>query len=200
MSFGKLFYKKMKIEDLVKLSQQDDFKALEELIKRVQKDIYVSFLYMCKSPIKVQDLTQEALLKMSKNIKSLKNPKYFKSWLNQIVVHLFYDDVRKDTSKPKTLSFDADDKSDNNVSNPYLQIPDKKAKPMDNCLFCELDKVIKKEIMALPEHFRIPIVMREFQCMSYDEISKITNTNVGTVKSRIARARAKLQDELKDYI
>lgn len=200
MSFGNLFYKKMKMDELVLLAQQDDYKALEEIIKREQKNIYLSFLYMCKTDIKVQDLTQEALLKMAKNIKSLKNPRFFKSWLNQIVVHLFYDEIRRDTNKPRTLSYDIDKKNDNNMTNPYFQIPDKKAKPMDNCLFCELDTMIKKEIKALPDHFRIPIVMREFQGLSYEEISKATNTCVGTVKSRIARARAKLQDELKDYI
>ena len=86
MSLGKLMYKKLKIEDLIILSQKGDYKALEELVKREQKHIYVTFLYLCKDDTKVQDLTQEALLKMAKNITSLRSPKTFKSWLNQIVI------------------------------------------------------------------------------------------------------------------
>ena len=55
-------------------------------------------------------------------------------------------------------------------------------------------------ICALPENFRVVIILRELQGLSYDEIANITQTNVGTVKSRIARARSKLQECLKPYV
>ena len=55
-------------------------------------------------------------------------------------------------------------------------------------------------ICKLPEHFRIVIILRELQGLSYEEIARITKTNVGTVKSRISRARNKLQECLKPYI
>lgn len=75
----------MPLEELVVLSQQNDLKALEELIKREQKNIFAAFSYLSKKRENVSDLTQEALLRVAKNIHSLKNPKMFKSWLNQIV-------------------------------------------------------------------------------------------------------------------
>lgn len=200
MSLGKLMYKKLKTEDLVILAQKNDFKALEELVKREQKRIYVTLLYLCKEESKVQDLTQEALLKMAKNISTLRNPKGFKSWLNHIVMNLFYDDFRKCT-KINTISVDKDYSStDNYVSNPTLEIPDKHAKPLEKCLSCELETLIKQEIKNLPEHFRVPIVLRELQGLSYEDIAKTTDTNIGTVKSRIARARLRLKESLKDYI
>lgn len=199
MSLGKLMYKKLKTEDLVILAQKNDFKALEELVKREQKYIYVTLLYLCKEESKVQDLTQEALLKMAKNIFTLRNPKNFKSWLNQIVMNLFYDDFRKCT-KVNIVSVDNDFGSGNYVSNPTLEIPDKQAKPLEKCLSCELETLIKQEIKNLPDHFRIPIVLRELQGLSYEDIAKTTDTNIGTVKSRIARARLKLKESLKDYI
>lgn len=199
MSLGKLMYKKLKTEDLVILAQKNDFKALEELVKREQKHIYVTLLYLCREESKVQDLTQEALLKMAKNIFALRNPKNFKSWLNQIVMNLFYDDFRKCT-KVNIVSVDNDFGSDNYVSNPTLEIPDKQAKPLEKCLSCELETLIKQEIKNLPDHFRIPIVLRELQGLSYEDIAKTTDTNIGTVKSRIARARLKLKESLKYYI
>lgn len=199
MSLGKLMYKKLKTEDLVILAQKNDFKALEELVKREQKHIYVTLLYLCREESKVQDLTQEALLKMAKNIFTLRNPKNFKSWLNQIVMNLFYDDFRKCT-KVNIVSVDNNFGSDNYVSNPTLEIPDKQAKPLEKCLSCELETLIKQEIKNLPDHFRIPIVLRELQGLSYEDIAKTTDTNIGTVKSRIARARLKLKESLKDYI
>ena len=64
----------------------------------------------------------------------------------------------------------------------------------------ELDLVIKKSIDKLKEPFKMTIVMRELQGLSYDEIAQATNSSIGTVKSRIARARCKLQEYIKPYM
>ena len=103
MSGNKLQYKKMSLEELIVLSQNNDFKALEELIKREQKNVFAAFSYLCKKQENVADLTQEALLRIAKNIHSLKNPKLFKSWLNQIITNLFYDELRKPQRKVDTI-------------------------------------------------------------------------------------------------
>lgn len=201
MKLGKLHYKKMTLEELVTLAQQEDFKALEEIVRREQKNIFATFTYLHSNNENIYDLTQEALLRMAKALPTLKNPKTFKSWLNQIVMHLFYDDLRKLNRIPPTISIDDDRKQDNNcTANPHTLIPDKRCKPLEHCLSNELDCVIKREMRQLPDYFRVPIVLRELQGLSYDEIAKITNTNVGTVKSRIARARSRLKDSLKEYI
>ena len=63
-----------------------------------------------------------------------------------------------------------------------------------------MEKLIKSAILTLPDYLRIVIILREYEGLSYDDISKITNTTVGTVKSRISRARLKLQQELKEFI
>lgn len=190
-------YKKMSLEELVVLSQQDDFKALEELIRREQKNVYASFSYLSQKGENVSDLTQEALVRVAKNIHSLKNPKHFKSWLNQIITNLFYDELRKTKRKFETISLD--DESDDSPSI-KLQLLDKKCKPHEKCISGELEKIIKQAIRALPEQFRVAIVLREFQGLSYEEIADATNSSIGTVKSRIARARGKLQEDLKAYI
>ena len=79
-------------------------------------------------------------------------------------------------------------------------MPDKKCKPHEKCVTSELEKIIKTAIQNLPEQFRVVIILRELQGLSYDEIAKATHSSVGTVKSRIARARGKLQEDLKAYI
>ena len=201
MRLGKLQYKKMPLDELVILAQNKDYKALEELIKREQKNVFATFTYLNKKNDNVCDLTQEALMRMAKGLPNLKNPKLFKSWLNQIVMNLFYDNLRKINRIPTIVSID-DDESHNEkyTTNPQHYIPDKKCKPLEKCLSNELDRKIKQEMQQLPEYFRVPIVLRELQGLSYDEIAEITKTNVGTVKSRISRARSRLQDGLKDYI
>lgn len=192
-------YKKMSTEELVVFSQKNDVKALEELIKREQKNVYATFLYLFKGRENVADLTQETLLRMARAIGSLKNPKTFKSWLNHIATNLFYDELRKSSRKPETISMD-EDYAQNPITAIKTQIPDKHCKPMEKCISSEIDRVIKSEIQNLPDNFRVAIILRELQGLSYEEIALATNTNVGTVKSRIARARTKLQDGLKAYI
>ena len=199
MASSKLQYKKMAQEELIVLSQKNDLKALEELLRREQKNIFTTFSYLSKKRENVSDLTQEALLRIAKNIHSLKNPKTFKSWLNQIVTNLFYDELRKASKRPEIISIDETERD--GMTNPIKnQIPDKKCKPPEKCMSTELENIIKTEIQNLPEAFRVAIMLREFQGLSYEEIAVATNTSIGTVKSRIARARGKLQEELKSYI
>ena len=188
----------MTVPELIIHSQQNNYDAVEELIKREQKNIYASFAYLGASKENISDLTQEALFRMSKNIKSLKNPKMFKSWLGQIVTHLFYDELRKKQRKPEALSIESYWNCDDD--NSLLDVCDNKNKPDETTEGKELTDIIRELICSLPENFRIVIILRELQGLSYEEIANITKTNVGTVKSRIARARSKLQECLKPYI
>lgn len=197
MSGSKVQYKKMSLEELVVLSQQNDFKALEELIRREQKNVYATFSYLSPQKESVSDLTQEALLRVAKSIQNLKNPKLFKSWLNQIITNLFYDELRKSQRKPDTISLDEETEDSPPIK---FQLLDKKCKPHEKCITSELERIIKNAILNLPDQFRIVIILRELQGLSYEEIAQATHSSVGTVKSRIARARGKLQEDLKAYI
>lgn len=198
MSENKLLYKKMTIEELIVFAQQDDFKAIEELIRKIQSDVYATFSYLLKNNDNLSDLTQDVLLKIAKNIHSLKNPKCFKGWLNQIITNTYYDEIRKKKKVPETISIDYTCEPLNFALK--IEIPDKKTKPIDKCITSECERLIKSAIRELPEAFRIAIILREFQGLSYEEIAKTTNASVGTVKSRISRARIKLQEALKNYI
>lgn len=198
MTAKKLLYKKMPIEELVVLSQKEDFKAIEELIKRIQSDVFATLSYLITSNDNISDLTQEVLLKVAKYIANLKNPKCFKSWLNQIITNTYYDDIRKKKKTPETISIDYTCETlDLRVK---FELPDKKTKPIEKCITSECEKMIKNAIRELPEAFRIAIILREFQGLSYEEIAKTTQSSIGTVKSRISRARIKLQEALKNYI
>lgn len=184
-------YKKEEFETILQLSQSGDEKALEELIKRIQQNVFIMFSYLTDKKQDVYDLTQEALLKTALNIKSVKNLNNFKQWLNQIITNTFYDYIRKNS---KNTNLDFDDKK-------LLEIKDKiGCEPGEKCLFSEMDKIIKIAILSLPRNLRIAIILREYEGLSYNDISKLTNTTIGTVKSRISRARIKLQQALKEFI
>lgn len=184
-------YKKRDINTLILFSQKGDIKALEELIRRVQKNVFTMFSYLTDKRQDIADLTQEALLKMAKNIRSLKDVNKFRPWLNQIVTNIFYDFIKKH-AKYQKIDLDND---------MLLEIKDKiGCEPGEKCLFAEMEKLIKAAMLTLPENLRIVLILREYEGLSYEDIAKITNTALGTVKSRISRARLKLQDELKEFI
>ena len=106
-------------------------------------------------------------------------------------MNLFYDDVRKYSKAIESISID---------DNIARSIPDNKEKPNDKVISSETENTIKMKIKNLPDNYRTAIVLREFQGLTYEEIAKITSSNIGTVKSRIARAREKLQKELTQQI
>ena len=183
-------YKKYPLKKLIEQAQKGDYKALEPLIRKIQGEIYSVFSHLVYKKEDVSDLTQETLIRVAKAIQSLKDVEGFKSWLNQIINNVFNDYLRK---KP----------------NNYVEIDEKKlheikdkigCEPGQRCLFTELEKLVRVALLALPEKLRVPLVLREYEGLSYEDISKITNTTLGTVKSRLARARVKLQEELKEFI
>lgn len=199
MNIKKKKYRTMNLKDLIISAQSGDYDALEEIIKREQKTVYTSFCYLGAEKENIADLTQEVLLRMSKNIKKLKNPLLFKSWLGQIITHLFYDELRKKKRTPDSVSIETFRvNEDEEVCS--LCICDTDLKPDEKTIGRELSDMIRKTICSLPELFRPVIILRELHGLSYDEIATITGTNVGTVKSRISRARTKMQECLKPYL
>ena len=184
-------YKKLSLENLILYAKRSDLKAIEELIRRIQKDVYTFFSHLCPPDNLVADLTQEALIKIVKNIDKLQNAKNFKNWSNRIAINVFYDALRKFHKKEKLTESNEID---------LLLIEDLKLRPCEKTQCKELECQIRTCIINLPTSLRLAIVLRELKGLSYEEIAKLTNTNLGTVKSRISRAREKLQSELSGYL
>ena len=189
-------YKNESLTNLIKKIKNDDIEALEELIRREQTNIYATLKYLGVTSDDILDLTQEILVKISKNLKSLKHNGMYKSWSNQITIRHFYDYLRKKKKFKGKIKVVCELDSDENKE----EIPDYKTNPIKEVLSHELDDIIKNSINKLPNQYKIVIIMRELQGLSYEQIAQATKTNVGTVKSRIARAREKLQDDLKEYL
>ncbi len=189
-------YKNQDISKLVKKAQKDDSKALEELIRREQKSVYATLYYLNVAPDEIMDLTQEILLKVAKNIKQLRNAQTFKSWLNQIIIRQFYDNLRKKKRSCPKISL-ADEDMEEKCKNEILDLT---SNPSQKAMGNELDIIIKDSISRLSEPFKVAIVMRELQGLTYEQIADATKSNIGTVKSRIARARGKLKEYIRPYI
>jgi RNA polymerase sigma-70 factor (ECF subfamily) len=185
--------------DLVVACQRREQAAFEELVKRYQRTVYTLLYQLAPDWNDTADLAQEVFLRIWRSINNLRNPSSFRSWLTQITTHLFYDELRKRPRQLPTLMLDEpiDDGSEDGASR---DIADTSAQPDTIVLNQEISEVIRTAMSSLPEQFRTAIVLREIEGLSYEEISTLTKTEMGTVKSRIARARVRLQELLRPYL
>ena len=187
--------------DLILHCQKDsepDRVAFSELLRRYQNYVDKILYNLAPDWQDRNDLAQEVWIKVYKKISSLQDPRKFKGWLARITTNLFYDQLRKRKRHATPLSLDATIKT--NDDEVKWEIASDSPLPEDNLTTTEFYEQLRKAIADLPDTFRTTIVLREIQGLSYEEIAEITEVSLGTVKSRIARARNKLQELLKPYL
>lgn len=192
-------YSQKSDRDLVLACQKRDPQAFEELVKRHQRTVYALLYQLAPDWTDTSDLAQEVFIRIWRSINNLRNPGSFRSWLTQIVTNLFYDELRRRPRRLPTVSMDDSEDGENGDSS-TRDIPDSTAAPDEIILSNELSEIIREAMSKLPEQFRTAIVLRELEGLSYEEIAILTKTEMGTVKSRIARARTKLQELLQPYV
>ena len=198
--FQKNKYKNSDTSDLVINAQSGDNLAMDELIRRYESYIYMRLYQLDPQNENIKDLMQDVMLRVARSLKNLKNPKRFQSWLSQIITNIFFDELRKKRRKLNTVSLDSffSEEEESSKTEKELECPkDSPDKCSENS---EMKRIIRRAISELEEPYRAVIMLRELQGFSYDEIASATGASVGTVKSRIARARQKLQTKLKDYL
>ena len=193
----KSVYYEMPEAELVAKCQLGERQALEVLVKRYQKIVFSMLYQLAPDWNDIADLAQEVFIRVYRHIGSLRNPKTFRAWLNQITINLFYDELRKRPRKVSTISLD---KGSDDEDEQTKEFPDLSQGPDELILNQELAGFIRRAMEELPEQFRVVIVLRELQGLSYEEIAESLGCELGTVKSRIARARARLQVMLKNYV
>jgi RNA polymerase sigma-70 factor (ECF subfamily) len=190
-------YSAMSDAELVMLCKQNDEKAFDSLVRRHQRTVYGLLLRLAPDWNDTADLAQEVFIRVWKGLDNLKNPHAFKSWLGQVATHLFYDELRKRPRRTPIISLDQNMFGDDETENQTRDIADNSAGPEELFERKELDEEVRSAIATLPRQFRTAIVLRELEDMSYEQIAQLTNTDLGTVKSRISRARTKVQQVLR---
>ncbi|HEY9677814.1 MAG TPA: sigma-70 family RNA polymerase sigma factor [Drouetiella sp.] len=190
-------YQKMEDSELVLLCQKKDKAAFDALMNRHQRNVHAMLYKMAPDWNDTADLAQEAFIRIWRGIDKLQNPKAFKSWMGQIVTNLFYDELRKRPRQTIIMSLDAPMGGDEEGESPTRDIPDSAAGPEELYDRQSTRKAVEDAIATLPRQFRTAIILREVNDLPYDEIAAITQTDIGTVKSRISRARSKVQNILR---
>ncbi len=175
-----------------------DRAAFSELLSRYQNHLDRLLYHLAPDWQDRADLAQEIWIRVYRNIRRLQEPRKFQGWLSRIATNLFYDELRKRKRVSEPLSLDAprtleDGEVDWEIASPAPS-------PDDDMATREFYDQLRAAIADLPEAFRTTIVLREIEGMAYEEIAELTGVSLGTVKSRIARARQRLQLQLQVYL
>jgi RNA polymerase sigma-70 factor (ECF subfamily) len=172
--------------------------AFAELVRRYQSHVERLLYHLAPDWQDRADLSQEVWIRVYRNIKRLNEPVKFRGWLSRIATNLFYDELRKRKRVRSPLSLDNPRSAEDGEMD--WEIAGDNPSPEEELTTREFYEQLHEAIADLPEVFRTTIVLREIEGMPYEEIAEITNVSLGTVKSRIARARARLQSQLQSYL
>jgi RNA polymerase sigma-70 factor (ECF subfamily) len=162
-------------------------RAFEELVERYQSRL-LNFIYRTIGDReKAEDLVQEVFIRVHRHLHRFDRTKKFSTWAYTIASNLAKNELRNRSRNPLVL-FQAIKANWEDEDRP-LQFEDTTARPDDMYRKRHLRELVEDTVAKLPEHHRQVFVLRELEGKSYEEIAEITECNLGTVKSRLNRAR-----------
>jgi RNA polymerase sigma-70 factor (ECF subfamily) len=177
----------------IQAAQEGDLAAFNRLVMAYQGMAYnVAFRIVGDADV-AADACQDAFLSAFKGIKKFRGGS-FKSWVLRIVTNACYDQLRYKGRRPANS---LEEVAENPDYSPKLV--NGRERPEEHALRQELSELIQEGINSLPPDQRTALVLSDVQGFSYQEIAEITEVSLGTVKSRLSRARTKLRDYLMDY-
>lgn len=175
---------------LVLSAQTGDKDAYGKLVLRYQKRLF-RFLYMMLNRMDtVEDVVQEAFVKGYLALNTFKPDMPFYPWIATIARNLAVNHIKREERGKPVSEYD----------DFIVSIPDKAVNPLDHIIERENEQRFSSAVMSLPIQYRSVFVLRMFEKLSYEEIARQLNISVGTVDSRLHRARQKLVELLKDYL
>ncbi|MEA5093977.1 ECF RNA polymerase sigma factor SigW [bioreactor metagenome] len=182
---------------LVEQSRNGDVDAFEELIKDYKKVAYNIALRVLRNVEDAEDASQEALIKVYKSIQNFNMQSSFKSWMYRIVVNTCIDFKRKKNINAVSIDENIDLGGNKEFQ---IEIADDTNNP-DILIEKNFNsKLISDAVGRLEDDFKTIIILRDIQGFSYSEISEMLNCNLGTVKSRLNRARKSLKEILENEL
>lgn len=175
----------MTAEELVRAAAKGNTLAFEELVRLHEKKVYALALRMCGNSEDAADVAQEAFLSAWRGLPSFRGEAGFSTWLYRLTSNAAIDQLRKGKRQREEASLDDGDLP--------LDVPDRQPGPQEAVESAELQRAVADGLRELSEDHRQILLLREYQGLSYDEIAQALEVDLGTVKSRISRARRALR-------
>ena len=182
---------------LVQRSQQGDMSAYDDLVRRYQERVYATIYHMTANHEDANDLAQETFIKGYQALKSFKGDSSFYTWVYRIAVNKTINFLKQRKNKIHLSLNDLDFNAENDPDLVAL-ISDKT--PRRDIGLTELQEKLNSAMLKLSEVHRLVVTLHDVQGLSHEEIGKIMDCNIGTVRSRLFYARQQLQAYLSDYL
>ena len=187
----------MELADIVSdVARNEDRKEFDALVQRYHKQAYNIAYRMAGNHADAEDLTQEAFIRAFRFFGQYRRELPFDSWLYKIMSNVFIDRLRR---KPKAKIRSLDQPVLTEDGEASFDVADTADGPEDAILSKEMDVRIQAALDTLPEVFRLTVIYADIEGLSYEEIAEATDTNIGTVRSRLHRGRRLLRNKLKSY-
>ena len=187
----------MEEQTLLDKCTKGDVHAFEELVEQYQQGIINHAYSMFLNREDAFDMAQETFIKAFNAIASFNRQSSFKTWLFRIATNVCLDELRRRKRRAATVSLTVEEDGDS--PGVQIDVADASADPAEAAQQAFLRHAIEKAIGELDTEYRTAIVLREIEGMDYNEIAKTMGCSLGTVKSRISRARAQLREKLMQY-
>jgi len=182
---------------LIRFAQQGDLDAFNRLVLMYQDMAYNLAYRMLSDPAGAEDATQNAFLSAYRNLSSYRGGS-FRAWVLRMVTNTCYDELRRQHRHPTTALEPMDDQDDEEIESPRW-LADDSPSPEQELESTELNDAVQDCLNGLPDDFKAVIVMVDIEGLDYQEVSSAINKPLGTVKSRVARARMRLRECLQQY-
>src|SRR5664279_1843490 len=183
--------------ELVGRARKGDLSAYDELVRRYQERIYATVYHMTANHEDANDLAQEAFIKAFQALKSFKGGSSFYTWIYRIAVNKTINFLKQRRNKSQMSLDDLDFNAEHDPDLVAL-ISDKT--PRREVGLAELQEKLNAAMQKLSEPHRLAVVLHDVQGLSHEEVAKIMECNIGTVRSRLFYARQQLQGYLSDYL
>lgn len=178
------------VKELVRRSQTKDQQAFAELVSLYQDKVYSLSYHLTGDATEAQDLAQEVFLRAYLHIGTFRQEADFGTWLHRITVNVWLNSRRKQKG-PLVISLDTPIVTeDGEVAR---EVAAAQPDPLEMTTERELQQLVRRALQELPADFRAVLVLREIEGYNYEEIARLLRCSLGTVKSRLNRARHALK-------
>lgn len=181
---------------LIRSAQSGDLDSFNTLILHYQDSVFHTALRIIGDEDLAQDAAQEAFISAFRSISSFRGGS-FKAWLMRMVTNACYDEFRRQKRRP-TTSLEPDTADGEEIDSPRW-LADPNMTPAEKSEAVELEHAIQHCLDALPTEFRTVVVLADIQGMDYSEVATASHVPLGTIKSRLARARLRLRECLRGF-
>ena len=180
---------------LVKRVQRGDKTAFDLLVRKYQHKVVKLVLRYVRNPAEAEDIAQEAFIKAYRALPQFRGDSAFYTWMYRIAINTAKNSLASRDRSPIAYDLDLTDPEESHSVQTKLQDPDT---PEGMALTEEIRGIVNSAIEGLPEELKTAIVLRELDGLSYEEIAAAMECPVGTVRSRIFRAREAIDKRLRE--